>query len=46
MTIPIQYNATGDANEGTAPLVVIGPNGSGKTRFALQIAKDVGDILY
>ena len=39
MTIPIQYNATGDANEGTAPLVVIGPNGSGKTRFALQIAK-------
>lgn len=39
MPIPIKYNATGEIHEAGAPLVIIGPNGSGKTRFGLQLAQ-------
>ena len=39
MSIPIKYNAAQDVHEGNAPLVIIGPNGSGKTRYGLQLAQ-------
>ncbi|WP_376693694.1 ATP-dependent nuclease [Wenzhouxiangella sp. EGI_FJ10409] len=39
MTIPIKYNSAQAIHDGDAPLVIIGPNGSGKTRFGLQLAK-------
>lgn len=39
MTIPIKYNAAQAIHDGDAPLVIIGPNGSGKTRFGLQLAQ-------
>ncbi|HFD33194.1 MAG: hypothetical protein AXA67_08775 [Methylothermaceae bacteria B42] len=39
MTIPIKYNAAQAIHEGDAPLIIIGPNGSGKTRFGLQLAQ-------
>jgi ABC-type cobalamin/Fe3+-siderophores transport system ATPase subunit len=39
MTIPIKYNAAQEVHDGVAPLVIIGPNGSGKTRFGLQLAQ-------
>ena len=39
MAIPIKYNAAQDVHDGGAPLVIIGPNGSGKTRFGLQLAQ-------
>lgn len=39
MMIPIKYNAAQAVHDGEAPLVIIGPNGSGKTRFGLQLAQ-------
>jgi hypothetical protein len=39
MSTPIKYNAAGKTHEGDAPLVIIGPNGSGKTRFGLQLTQ-------
>ncbi len=39
MTIPIKYNAAQAIHDGDAPLIIIGPNGSGKTRFGLQLAE-------
>ncbi len=39
MTIPIKYNAAHDIHKGDSPLVIIGPNGSGKTRFGLQLVQ-------
>lgn len=39
MTIQIKYNAAQDTHDGDAPLIIIGPNGSGKTRLGLQLAK-------
>jgi len=39
MTIPVKYNAAQEVHDGVAPLVIIGPNGSGKTRFGLQLAQ-------
>lgn len=39
MTIPIKYNAAHDEHASDAPLVIIGPNGSGKTRYGLQLAQ-------
>ena len=29
---------------GRTPVVIIGPNGSGKTRLAVDIAKDISDV--
>lgn len=39
MAIPIKFNAAHEVHDGVAPLVIIGPNGSGKTRFGLQLAQ-------
>lgn len=39
MNIPIKYNSVGDTHPGTAPLVIVGPNGSGKTRYGIQVAQ-------
>ncbi len=38
MNIPIQYKSDGTRLEGTAPLIILGPNGSGKTRYGLEIS--------
>ena len=37
MSIPIKYNSE-NIIEGTSPVVILGPNGSGKTRYGLQLA--------
>ena len=37
MSIPIKYNLESPPIEGQSPIIVIGPNGSGKTRYGLQL---------
>lgn len=37
MSIPIKYNSE-NIIEGISPIVILGPNGSGKTRYGLQLA--------
>lgn len=37
MSIPIKYS-TENTIEGTSPIVILGPNGSGKTRYGLKLA--------
>ena len=39
MSIPVQYKNDGTQLEGTSPLIILGPNGSGKTRYGLQISQ-------
>ncbi len=38
MSIPIKYNSSSDLIEGSDPIVILGPNGSGKTRYGLQLS--------
>ncbi|MEQ8407814.1 MAG: AAA family ATPase [Gammaproteobacteria bacterium] len=39
MSIPVQYKNDGTQLDGTNPLIILGPNGSGKTRYGLQISQ-------
>lgn len=38
MSIPIRYKDDGTVIDGITPLVILGANGSGKTRFGLQLS--------
>jgi len=38
MSIPIKYKPDTTAIEGLSPIIVLGPNGSGKTRYGLELA--------
>ena len=38
MSVPIKYNSQSDLIEGSDPIVILGPNGSGKTRYGLQLS--------
>jgi len=38
MSIPLKYDSDGNVLEGSKPVIILGSNGSGKTRFGLQLA--------
>lgn len=38
MSTPLKYDSNGTVLEGSKPVVILGSNGSGKTRFGLQLA--------
>ena len=38
MNLPVIYSDDRKSLEGTSPIVILGPNGSGKTRYGLKIA--------
>lgn len=38
MSIPIKYNAESGLIEGLNPVIILGPNGSGKTKYGLQLS--------
>jgi hypothetical protein len=38
LSIPIKYKTDGTQLEGVTPLVILGPNGSGKTRYGLELS--------